>query len=43
MIRQNKGWRISGGTVLVIAVAVALFSLQPEIPPISPGSVTVFC
>lgn len=42
MIRKNKWLRISGGIVLALAVAVALFSLQPEIAPIAPPDATQF-
>lgn len=39
---QNKWLRMSGGTVLALIVAVAIFSLQPEIAPISPPDAAKF-
>ncbi|BCQ40849.1 hypothetical protein ERHA54_34520 [Erwinia rhapontici] len=39
---QNKWLRMSGGTVLALVVAVAIFSLQPEIAPISPPDAAQF-
>jgi len=42
MIRKNKWLRMSAGTILALVVAVAIFSLQPEIAPISPPDAAQF-